>query len=170
MITAMTQSIDAPSTPSVFTIISGGQTGADRAGLDVAIARGIPHAGWCPKGRKSEDGPLPGCYQLTETRNASYLVRTERNVADSDATVLFTPGALTGGSKRTAEFAKIHGRPLLHIAVEKASDDFSVDRIVAFLSVYPITRLNVAGSRESKAPGIHANVFRLLDLALGRIV
>ncbi|MCH7226767.1 YpsA SLOG family protein [Haloferula sp. A504] len=65
-------------------IVSGGQTGADRAGLDAAIAAGLPHGGWCPRGRKAEDGPLPKRYLLTETKSASYLTRTEWNARDSD--------------------------------------------------------------------------------------
>ncbi len=94
-------------THSISRIVSGGQTGADRGGLDAAIELGIPHGGWCPKGRKSEDGTIPLIYQLVETSSSDYKVRTEKNVADSDATVIFTYGKPTGGSKPTANFAKI---------------------------------------------------------------
>lgn len=80
-------------------IVSGGQTGADRGGLDAAIELGIPHGGWCPKGRKSEDGVIPEKYLLKEMSSADYLKRTEQNVVDSDATVIFTYGQPTGGSK-----------------------------------------------------------------------
>jgi hypothetical protein len=160
----------APSDPSrpspSIKIISGGQTGADRAGLDVAIARGIPHGGWCPKGRKSEDGPLPSHYLLTETPSASYLVRTERNAAESDATVIFTLGALSGGSKRTADFAKKHGRPFLHIVLVGGHDTQAAERLTAFVRLHRVGRLNVAGSRESKEPGIHARAFKVLELTL----
>lgn len=82
-------------------IISGGQTGADRAGLDVAIELGIPHGGWIPKGRKTEEGPLPAKYKLKEMRTTSYPKRTEKNILDSDGTVIFTFGKLTGGSELT---------------------------------------------------------------------
>ncbi len=104
--------------PQVITkLLSGAQTGADRAALDWASFHDIPHGGWCPKGRKAEDGTIPSHYQLTETPSASYLQRTEWNVRDSDGTVIFTMAAkLAGGSKRTAEFAKKHGKPLLHIS------------------------------------------------------
>lgn len=79
-------------------ILSGGQTGTDRAALDWAIAHGIPHGGWCPKGRKAEDGPIDGRYQLQETPSSSYVERTEWNVRDSDGTVVFSIAAvLTGG-------------------------------------------------------------------------
>ena len=76
--------------PKVEKIVSGGQTGADRAGLDFAIAHGIPHGGWCPKGRKAEDGTIPERYGLSETSRADYLQRTEANVRESDGTVIFT--------------------------------------------------------------------------------
>ena len=78
-------------------IISGGQTGADRAGLDVALDAGFPCGGWCPKGRKAEDGRIPDKYPLTETGSADYLKRTEKNVVDADGTVIFTFGMPTGG-------------------------------------------------------------------------
>ena len=84
-------------------IISGGQTGADRGGLEAAIEYGIPHDGWCPKGRLAEDGVIPDKYELSEMASKSYLKRTEANVVDSDAIVIFAFGKLTGGSKRTAE-------------------------------------------------------------------
>ena len=79
-------------------IISGGQTGADRAALDVAMAHGIPHGGWIPKGRKTEGGPLPTKYQLQEMPTNSYPERTEKNVVDSDGTLIISHGELTGGS------------------------------------------------------------------------
>ena len=88
-------------------IVSGGQTGADRAGLDVASRWNFPYGGWCPKGRKAEDGAIGGQYLLTETPSSNYLQRTEWNVRDSDATVIFTLSSqLSGGSKRTAEFVR----------------------------------------------------------------
>lgn len=91
-------------TVSISKIISGGQTGADRAALDFCIENGFPHGGWCPKGRKALDGPLSENYHLSETPSANYLQRTEWNARDSDATVIFTLGdAVTGGSRRTAE-------------------------------------------------------------------
>ena len=94
-------------------IISGGQTGVDRAALDFALARGIPHGGWCPKHRRAEDGPIDGRYQLKETPSANYVQRTEWNARDSDGTVVFSIGAiLTGGSKKTVELARKHRRPV----------------------------------------------------------
>ena len=94
-------------------IVSGGQTGADRGGLDAAIELGIPHGGWCPKGRLAEDGCIPYKYLLEEMASADYLKRTEQNVIDSDATIIFTFEKPTGGSKRTLGFTKKHNRPCL---------------------------------------------------------
>jgi hypothetical protein len=90
---------------SPITIVSGGQTGADRAALDWALAHNVECGGWCPKGRKAEDGPIHPKYPLKETPSVSYVQRTEWNVRDSDATVLFSIGrTLTGGSPKTMEF------------------------------------------------------------------
>jgi hypothetical protein len=93
-------------------IISGGQTGADRMALDFAIWHEIPHGGWCPKGRKAEDGPLAAKYLLTETPSSNYLQRTKWNVRDSDGSVIFSIAQeLTAGSKKTIEFAIKHNKP-----------------------------------------------------------
>jgi hypothetical protein len=98
-------------------IISGGQTGADRAALDFAIEYNIPHGGWCPRGRKAEDGPLTAKYLLAETPSSSYPQRTEWNVRDSDGSVIFSiASVLTGGSKKTIDFAIKHKKPWLHLS------------------------------------------------------
>jgi hypothetical protein len=145
-----------------FLVMSGGQTGADRAALDWAIAHGIPHGGWCPQGRRSEDGPIAARYRLVETPSRSYLHRTEWNVRDSDATLVFTLDAiLDGGSKRTAVFADKHGKPWLHIYSGMAPSS-----VVHFLSRNRVTRLNAAGKRESAAPGIGRFTAEMLRAAL----
>ena len=100
-------------------IISGGQTGVDRAALDAAIKLTIPHGGWIPQGRLTEDGPLPPKYQLQETGSTSYADRTEKNVLDADATLIISRGPLTGGSEYTREMALKHQRLWLHIDLEK---------------------------------------------------
>ena len=139
-------------------IISGGQTGADRAGLDFAIAAGIPHGGWCPKGRKAEDGVIPAKYQLTETNSTDYLTRTRWNVRDSDATMVFTiKPTLSGGSLRTAEYALKKGKPLLHF---HQGSDF--EPLLPWISSNLIQTLNIAGSRESSESGICDFAFGVL--------
>jgi hypothetical protein len=148
--------------PPHFRIISGGQTGADLAGLDWAIAHRVDHGGWCPKGRRSEDGPIDARYLLSETPLANYLQRTEWNVRDSDATILFTlTDELDGGSKRTARFATRLDRPWLHLR-----PGVHPKFLARFLAQHRVATLNVAGKRESAAPGVHAFVLATLDAAL----
>jgi len=144
-------------------IISGGQTGADRAALDWALSRDVSCRGWCPKGRKAEDGPLPESYPLKETPSASYRQRTEWNVRDSEGTVIFTiKRNLTGGSLRTAEFARKLNRAWIHIS---AGDKRPAESLQIFLRDNAIRELNVAGSRASKEPGIGAFVMSTLEAA-----
>lgn len=148
--------------PREFKIVSGGQSGADQAGLDWALSHGVAHGGWCPKGRRSEDGPIDGRYLLRETPVANYLQRTEWNVRDSDATVVFTLAAeLDGGSKRTAEFAQRLGKPFLHMR-----PPVHPKYLARFLAANQVKVLNIAGKRETSAPGIGAYVRGTLDAAL----
>jgi hypothetical protein len=147
-------------------LVSGGQTGADRAALDVAIRHGFPHGGWCPKGRKAEDGIIPEQYQLVETPSASYLQRTERNVRDSDGTVIFTISSqLSGGSKRTAEFAAKHRKPWVHLPQRAASYEDPALLLQRFVDENEIRVLNVAGTRGSKEPDIWRFTFETLEEA-----
>ena len=135
-------------------IISGGQTGADRAALDFALARRIPHGGWCPRGRFAEDGPIPPRYQLTETPSPDYDERTDWNVRDSDGTVVFSVASeLTGGSRRTVELASRHRKPLLHL-FQQDGPPSPEHTLVAFLRELRIQVLNVAGPRASLEPGV----------------
>ena len=143
-------------------IVSGGQTGADRGGLDAAIQLGFPHGGWCPKGRIAEDGVIPEHYRLKEAATSDYLTRTEANVVDSDATLVFTAGPAKTGSLRTIKFAIQHGKPWHHVDLLLCTSEQAVRDILAWLDGkgpgeldrnMPATGvLNVAGSRESKAP------------------
>ncbi len=158
-------------------LISGGQTGADRGGLDAAIHCELPHGGWCPKGRIAEDGLIPVEYHLNEMASPEYLPRTKANVVDSDATVIFTYGPLSGGSLKTITSAHHLGKPwhevdLLHITPKQAVIEFmrwlagdeelnDYDEYSAFPPPLKCV-LNVAGSRESHAQGIHQVVFRLM--------
>jgi hypothetical protein len=145
-----------------LTIISGGQTGADRAALDWAISRGLPHGGWCPKGRLAEDGIIPARYELKEAKTDTYAARTELNVLDSDGTVIFTTNdALTGGSKFTARLAKKHCKPLLHIHKTTRLPDVELGK---FIFQHNIRRLNVAGSRHSKEPLVGTVVTYTLNM------
>ena len=139
--------------------LSGGQTGVDRAALDVALELGLPCGGWCPKGRRAEDGPLPSHYPLRETPSEEYAQRTEWNVRDSDGTLVLTRGEPTGGTAQTIEIAAHLGKPCLLIDLEKQR---SVLEVLNWTRQHKIRVLNVAGPRESKSPGIYREVSRFL--------
>ena len=134
-------------------IVSGGQSGVDRGALDAAIDSHFPHGGWCPRGRLAEDGPIDRRYQLAETESAPYAVRTERNVVDSDATLILAAGVLSGGTLLTQQLAQQHDKPLLVIDLDSSLD---VQAASQFVSDHHVCVLNVAGPRESTSPGISA--------------
>jgi hypothetical protein len=143
-------------------IISGGQTGADRAALDAAIELDIPHGGWAPKGRLAEDGVIPAFYQLSEMPTDSYSARTEKNVEDSDGTLILSHGPLSGGSARTLELAEKHGRPSLHIDLNQIPAFKAAAMIAAWINRNPIKTLNVAGPRTSNDPMIYQKTKEVL--------
>lgn len=157
-------------------IVSGGQTGADQGALESALVCNVNHGGWCPKGRRSENGIIPDKYNLKETASSNYLARTEANVVDSDATIIFTIRKLTGGSLRTMEFAKKHNKPVLHIDIGEYTREETVKWILRWFQG-DVTKptppkdcvLNVAGSRESKAPGIQEKVKEIIGEVLSKI-
>ena len=149
-------------------IISGGQTGVDRAALDFAIRRGLEHGGWCPRGRLAEDGIIPPIYQLRETNSPEYEERTERNVLDSDATLIIARNReLSGGTAFTKFCVEKHGRPLL-VVCERDGVKKCAAALAKFLQAHKVRTLNVAGPRESQASGIGQFVEELLEAALVR--
>jgi hypothetical protein len=143
-------------------IISGGQTGADRAALDAAIRLGLDQGGWVPRGRKAEDGPLPRRYRLRETPSDNYRERTEQNIVDSEGTLILSFGALTGGSALTESLALRHDRPCLTIDLEEVPQPDAVVAVERWLTRYAIRTLNVAGPRASHEPRIYDAVLALL--------
>jgi hypothetical protein len=147
-------------------IISGGQTGADRAALDTAIDMGIAHGGWIPEGRKTERGPLPAKYQLQEMPTAEYPKRTEQNVKDAHGTLIISHGELSRGSDYTRQMAEKHGKPWIHVDANKFSVEAAVEIIRAWVSGNNIELLNVAGPRASKDIGIYATTARILKAVL----
>jgi hypothetical protein len=147
-------------------IISGGQTGADQAALDVALKLGIPHGGWVPKGRLTEAGPLNGKYQVQEMENANYNQRTEQNVIDSNGTLIISHGTLTGGSEFTREMAVYHNRPWLHIDLDTTIAFQAAQQISTWIKEHDIQVLNVAGSRTSKDPKIYRAAADLMETFL----
>jgi predicted Rossmann-fold nucleotide-binding protein len=148
-------------------IISGAQTGADRGGLKAAIALGIMVGGWVPKGRRAEDGEVPEIYPVKETPSTDYPQRTEWNVRDSDATIIFAWGDIfaSRGSMLTKAMADKHEKPSCIINLKGMSDREAAKIVFEFIQKVDPTTLNVAGSRESKASGIEAKVEHILLLA-----
>ena len=140
-------------------IISGGQTGVDRAALDVALALGIPCGGWCPRGRRAEDGAIDLRYPLTETPREEYPQRTEWNVRDSDGTLILTRGQPGGGTALTMSLARNSAKPY-RVADLSADPDAASIRLWA--EPQHIKVLNIAGPRESENPGIYAQAVEFL--------
>ena len=148
-------------------IVSGGQTGADRAALDFALASGIPIGGWVPRGRLAEDGRIPERYAgLVETDSADPGVRTARNVRDSDATLIVSHGPLDGGSLFTHREATRIGKPVLHLDLEQLELGSAADRLRMWLAEVRPAILNVAGPRASRDPRIAAATGAVLRAAL----
>lgn len=151
---------------SLKKLVSGGQTGVDRAALDVGIALGIPIGGWCPKGRRAEDGVIDKGYPLRETGQDAYAQRTELNVRDSEGTLIVTQGELRGGTALTSQFTRHYRRPCL---IVDPDDPQASSRIITWIVQFDIAVLNVAGPRESDAPGMYDKANALLRKALQRV-
>lgn len=145
-------------------LISGGQTGVDRAALDVALGLGIPSGGWCPKGRLAEDGPIAARYPLVEIDSPDYPARTRRNVEDADATLVLSRGALSGGTALTLRIAQELGRPSFVVDLRDPADLVAAREWIA--RTRPRT-LNVAGPRESENAGIYDEAVAFLLELIG---
>lgn len=164
-------------------IISGGQTGADRAALDAAIACNVPHGGWCPKGRLAEDGRIPKRYQLQEMDADDYPSRTRANVEAADLTLIFSHGPLTGGSLLTQQFAEELNKPCVHMDLLAQPDVFqclesgssggplffqTLEKIKSEFPMVGNITLNIAGPRASGDPQIYDAVYEQLLRLLER--
>jgi len=147
-------------------IISGGQTGVDRAALDVALELGIPCGGWCPGGRRAEDGRIPDHYPLQEASSAEYPLRTQLNVEDSDGTLILCWGSPAGGTALTIKLAKKLKKPYLLIDL---SQEEAPPRVLDWTKDNHIQILNVAGPREGEAPGIHERASAFLRKILSSV-
>jgi hypothetical protein len=140
-------------------IVSGGQTGVDRAALDVALELGIPCGGWCPQGRRAEGGPIDGRYPLQETSWWGYSQRTEWNVRDSDGTLVLTRGEPDRGTALTVRLAAAHRRPCHVVNLAREVD---AEAVWTWARQNRVLVLNVAGPRESSQPGIYAEAANFL--------
>lgn len=136
-------------------IISGGQAGVDRAALDVALAHGIPAGGWCPKGRVAEDGVIDAIYPLSETASADPAQRTERNVGDATATLILLQGPADAGTRHTIGVARDLGRPWMTVDLGGQTERADVTAVARWIADGHVRILNIAGPRESNAPGIY---------------
>lgn len=146
-------------------VISGGQTGVDRAALRAARSAGLDVGGWCPKGRRSDDGPISDEFPMQETPSAGYPTRTRWNIRDADATLVLYEGPLEGGTAHTLKLATALGRPAA--AFDVAQRDAGA-RIRDWIAQTCPRVLNVAGPREGKRPGIGARAHALLAEVFAR--
>lgn len=144
-------------------IISGGQTGVDRAALDAAMSLGVDCGGWCPAGRLDENGVIPAHYPLRELQEGGYLERTARNVGEADGTVIFYAGSLQGGTKATADFRSSHEKPCLLIDASLPPEKAAL-QLKEFVRTKQIEVLNVAGPRASQWQQGYAFAFRTLEI------
>ena len=150
-------------------VVSGGQTGVDQGALAGALATGTACGGWCPEGRRSEQGPIPATYPVTELPGAGYRERTLQNVVDSDGTAIIHDGELEGGTRLTWVFCEQHGRPSVLIDASALTRDQAAGALVEFVTANGLAVLNVAGPRASKWPGAVAYTEGLLIAALERL-
>ena len=150
-------------------IISGGQTGVDRGALQAALDRQVSCGGWCPAERKAEDGRIPEHFPVTELTGADYAQRTEQNVLDSEATVLIYFGTISGGSRLTLHCCRQANRPSLEIDASKIVIVEAAQRMLAFFGEHKVVCLNIAGPRESSAPGAAEHARQIVGEFLDRL-
>lgn len=144
-------------------IISGGQTGVDRAALDAALESRFPVGGWCPAGRIAEDGPIPDHYPLQELERGGYRQRTRRNVLDSDGTVIIHFGDIRGGTLETRRLCEQLGKPLLLVDGGTHDEQAAAGQIAAFIREHGIWVLNVAGPRASSEPRAYGFTYAVIS-------
>lgn len=143
-------------------IVSGAQTGVDRAALDVALDKNVPCGGWCPEGRKAEDGTLPGRYPVKELPGGGYRERTRKNVQDSDGTVIIYFGRLSGGTEQTLHDCVDEKKPYLLLDGHDTDPGKAAEHILEFLNRLDGETLNFAGPRASGEPDAYRYTMRVV--------
>jgi hypothetical protein len=150
-------------------IISGGQTGVDRAALDACMAAGFPCGGWCPAGRKAEDGEIPVHYPLLELWSGNYNDRTRKNISDSDATLIIYENNLSGGTLLTCDFANDSRKPVFLFKVSPFFIEGQLEQLVGFLEANQVETLNIAGPRASQWAKAYESSFLIVSKLIDRI-
>ena len=153
-------------TPMLTKIISGGQSGADRAALDVAITLGIPHEAWIPAGWGEENGVVSGPYNFREMPTSSIPQWIKHNILYSNGTLILSHGNLTGGSAAVLQSAEPRDRPILHVDLSGTAEFAAAQLIHSWFERNDIGILNVAGARAEKDPGIYDATTRALETAI----
>ncbi len=154
----------------IIQLISGGQTGVDRAALEAALESGFPCGGWCPRGRRAEDGRLPARFPLKEAPSARYAQRTALNVRDSDGTLVLTRGRPDRGTALTCRLARQRDKPLLIVDLERSVPQDAAAATLDWAVGHCVEVLNVAGPRESHRPGVHRQARRVLDALIEQVL
>ena len=144
-------------------IVSGAQTGVDRAALDVALKKNVPCGGWCPEGRTAEDGTIPELYPVQELKEGGYNERTKKNVQDSDGTVIIYFGQLTGGTEETLRYCLNEKKPYLLVDGREVNAGRAAERILEFQSILPDGILNFAGPRASGEPQAYEYTTKVVE-------
>ncbi len=144
-------------------IVSGAQTGVDRAALDAGLKRNVPCGGWCPAGRKAEDGTIPEFYPVEELADGGYSERTKKNVQDSDGTVIIYFGQLSGGTEETLRYCLDENKPYLLLDGFEVNAGRAAERIMEFRTMSQAGILNFAGPRASSEPRAYEYTTRAVE-------
>lgn len=134
---------------SVLKVISGAQTGVDRAALDAAIELGISHGGWVPKVRLAEIGPVPAKYRVQELPSSNYQARTKKNIETATATLIFVPEQVSKGTSLTIKYAEASKKPFLLVKLNSLDDPATKEKVIKWLGKLSMATVNIAGPRES---------------------
>jgi hypothetical protein len=147
-------------------ILSGGQTGVDRAALDAALDLGVSCGGYCPLGRKAEDGTVPEKYPLKTLPTARYRDRTLKNLLEAEATVIFFNKAMRGGTRLTAQMCRENAKQFISIDADRLDQHKAADLVRNFIDTHHLCSINVAGPRKSQWPGGYDYAYRVLRTVL----